>query len=168
LDLFVSIAQIAKTRGTRGEVAADVLTDFPRRFASVQRVRVFVKGRAFDEELESYWFHGGRIILKFRGRDTPEAVRELVGGYVQVPEEERYPLPRNTYYHSDLIGCSVEERGAVLGTVTGIFETGGDSVNLVITTAAGHEAMIPLVRYFVEAVDVAGKVITVKTLPGLI
>jgi 16S rRNA processing protein RimM len=167
LDLFVSIAQIVKARGVRGEVAADLLTDFPQRFASLSRVRILRQGRAFEETLERYWFYRGRVILKFEGRDSPEAVAALLGGYVQIPEEERVRLPRNTYYHSDLIGCRVEEDSRELGTVTGIFEVGGDLVNLVVTTAQGEEAMVPLVKQFIKKVDIGNKLIRIKTVPGL-
>jgi 16S rRNA processing protein RimM len=167
LDPFVSVAQIVKTRGVRGELVADLLTDFPKRFASIRGVRILREPQIFEEELESYWFNRGRVILKFKGRDTPEAAAELLGGYVQVSEEERFRLPRNTYYHSDLVGCRVEENGQVLGEVTGIFEGGGDLVNLEVTTPDGQEVMVPMVKAFVKKVDLAEKVIQIKTLPGL-
>ena len=168
MDLFVSIARIVKTRGVRGEVVADLLTDFPERFASVRRVRILRNADSFDEELERYWFHQDRIILKFEGRDSPETAAPLVGGYVQVSDEERFPLPRNTYYHSDLVGCRVEEEGEPLGVVTGIFEVGGSVVNLVVATIQGGEAMIPMVKQFIKKVDIENKLIRVKTVPGLL
>ena len=167
MDLFVSVALIIKTRGVKGEVVADLLTDFPKRFASVRSVRILRGDQAFDETLESYWFHGGRVILRFQGRETPETAAPLVGGYVQVREEERFVPPRNTYYHSDLIGCQVEEEGQVLGIVTGIFEAGPDHANLVVQTTNGTEVMIPLVKQFVKKVDITGKVIRIKSLLGL-
>jgi len=167
LDLFVSVAHIIKTRGVKGEVVADLLTDFPKRFASVRSVRILRGDQVFEETLEKHWFHRGRVILKFQGRETPETAAPLVGGYVQVPEEERFVPPRNTYYHSDLIGCQVEEDGQVLGVVTGIFESGPDHANLVVETRGGNEVMIPLVKQFVKKVDIGGKIIRIKSLPGL-
>ncbi len=167
MDLFVSVARIIKTRGIKGEVVADLLTDFPERFASVRSVRILRGDQAFDETLEGYWFHRGRVILRFQGRETPEAAALLVGGYVQVREEERFVPPRDTYYHSDLIGCQVEEEGEILGVVTGIFEAGPDHANLIVQTTNGTEVMIPLVKQFVKKVDIAGKVIRIRSLPGL-
>jgi len=167
LDSFVSVAQIVKVRGVKGEVAADLLTDFPKRFASIRSVRVLKGSDIFDEILERYWFYRGRVILKFQGRETPEAARPLVGGYVQVPEEERFVPPRNTYFHSDLIGCKVEENGEILGVVTGIFESGADQVSLEVKTENGDEVMIPLVKQFLKKVDIDQKLIRIKSLPGL-
>jgi len=168
LDLFVSVAHIIKTRGVKGEVVADLLTDFPRRFASVRSVRILRGDQAFEETLENYWFHGGRVILRFHGRETPEQALPLVGGYVQVPEEERHVPPRNTFYHSDLIGCRIEEDGEILGVVTGIFETGPEQVSLIVQANGGNEVMIPLVKQFVKKVDIAGKIIRIKSMPGLL
>ncbi len=167
MDLFVSVARIIKTRGIKGEVVADLLTDFPERFASVRSVRILRGDQAFDEILEGHWFHRGRVILRFQGRETPEAAALLVGGYVQVREEERFVPPRDTYYHSDLIGCQVEEEGEIRGVVTGIFEAGPDHANLIVQTTNGTEVMIPLVKQFVKKVDIAGKVIRIRSLPGL-
>ncbi len=167
MDLFVSVALIIKTRGIKGEVVADLLTDFPKRFASVRSVRILRGDQTFEETLERYWFHRGRVILRFQGRETPETAAPLVGGYVQVPEEERFVPPRNTYYHSDLIGCQIEEKGQILGVVTGIFESGPENANLVVRATDGNEVMIPLVKQFVKKVDIGGKRIRIKSLPGL-
>jgi len=167
LDLFVSVAHIIKTRGVNGEVVAQLLTDFPKRFASVRSVRILRGDQVFEETLENYWFHRGRVILRFQGRETPETAAPLVGGYVQVREEERYVPPRNTFYHSDLIGCRIEEDGRILGVVTGIFESGPEQASLVVQANDGNEVMIPLVRQFVKKVDIVGKIIRIKSLPGL-
>ncbi len=98
---FVSIARIVKPRGIRGEVVAELLTDFPDRFSTVRQVRIFQASQVYNEELEQHWFHSGRVVLKFKGRSSPEEVQELIGGDVQVPESERYSLPQVFYYLSD-------------------------------------------------------------------
>ena len=165
---FASIARIVKRRGVRGEVAAELLTDFPERFSSLDEVRIFNGETEYWEEIEKHWFHKNRVILKFRGRDRPEEVEELIGGDVQVSEDQRVSLPQDSYYHSDLIGCKVLENEEVLGGVTGILETGAAGCNLVVTRADGGEFMVPLVRKFVLKVDVGEKVIQVNLPSGLV
>jgi len=168
LAQFASIARIVKKRGVRGEVAAELLTDFPERFSSLDQVRIFNGETEYWEEIEKHWFHKNRVILKFRGRDRPEEVEELIGGDVQVSEDQRVSLPQDSYYHSDLIGCKVLENEEVLGGVTGILETGAAGCNLVVTRADGREFMVPLVRKFVLKVDVGKKVIQVNLPSGLL
>ena len=165
---FASIARIVKRRGLRGEVAAELLTDFPERFSSLDEVRVFNGEKEYWEEIEKHWFQKNRVILKFRGRDRPEEVEELIGGDVQVSQDQRVSLPQDSHYHSDLIGCEVIENEEVLGGVTGILETGAAGCNLVVTKADGEEFMVPMVRKFVLEVDVEKKVIQVSLPSGLV
>ena len=165
---FSSIARIVKRRGVLGEVVAELLTDFPERFSSLDEVRIFNDDKEYWEKIEKHWFHKNRVILKFRGRDRPEDVEELIGGDVQISEDQRVSLPQDSYYHSDLIGCKVLESGEVLGGVTGVLETGAAGCNLVVTKADGEEFMVPLVRKLVLEVDVEKKVIQVDLPAGLV
>ena len=164
---FASIARIVKSRGIRGKVVAELLTDFPERFSSLHQVSIFKEGREYREQIAKHWFHKGRIILKFEGRDRPEDVEELIGGDLQVEEDQRVSLPQDSYFHSDLIDCRILEGEESLGTVTGIQETGSESCNLVVMNLEGKEFQIPLVKEFVAKVDVEDKVIRVDLPPGL-
>jgi len=168
LKNLISIAKIVKTRGIRGEVAADLLTDFPDRFAELRSVVVAGPGHQSDEELEDFWFHGNRIILKFVGRDRPHEVEELVGCDVRIPEEDRVIPPEGTYFDSDLEGCSVFESGVELGVVAGIQRIGGTAGNLVVADPSGREVLIPMVKEFIKSVSVESRRIEVALPPGLL
>ena len=165
---FIAIALIVKARGIRGEVSAELLTDFPERFSSTYGVRVALPGAEYQEFIESARFHKGRVLLKFRGRERPEQVRELIGGEVQIPLEERMPLPEGAFFESDLLGLSVEQKGHDLGTVVELFRTGSEGVNLVIRDQNDGELMIPLARAFIRDVDLDRGVIQVDLPPGLV
>jgi len=168
LSRFITIARILKTRGIRGEVVAEILTDYPDRFSALSEVRVSTAQSTHQEQIEDFWFHKGRVILKFAGRDTPEAASILVGGRVEIPEEERVELPADTYFDSDLEGCSVYEKGRLIGTVKAVFKAGGETANLVIHTSTGMEIMLPAVKNFVRQVDIARKRIDVLIPDGLL
>ena len=124
-------------------------------------------GAEYQEVIESARFHKGRVLLKFRGRERPEQVRELVGGEVRIPLEERMPLPEGAFYESDLLGLSVEQKGNDLGTVAELFRTGSEGVNLVVRDCNDRELMIPLARALVRDVDLDRGVIQVDLPPGL-
>lgn len=168
MDRFVSVARIVKTRGVQGEVSAVLLTDFPERFSSLRKVRILSTANQSWEELEHFRIQHERIILKFRGRNRPQDVQDLVGGDVQIPQQQRVRPPEDTFYHFDLIGCRVVEDQETLGKVAGIFETGSAGANLVVETGAEKEFMVPLVREFVREVSVDKKLIRVKLPPGLV
>ena len=167
MSQFIAIALIVKARGIRGEVSAEILTDFPERFSSTTGVRVALPGARYQEVIEAARFHKGRVLLKFRGRERPEQVRELIGGEVQIPLEERMPLPEGAFYESDLLGLRVEQKGQNLGVVAELLRTGSEGVNLVIRDGDDGELMVPLARAFIRDVDLERGVIQADLPPGL-
>lgn len=164
---FVGIARIIKTRGLKGEVKAQLLTDFPDRFAQRETLKIQGAGQVHWVRLDSYWFQKHQVILKFQGRDRPEQVEELIGGEVQIRQEQRAKLPEGTYFDSDLAGCSVRENAEVLGTVREIFKPSPNVTNLVVIGLGGEEIMIPLVYDFIQEVDIDRQVIHVSLPAGL-
>ena len=70
-DDLIVVARIARTRGLRGEVVADLLTDFPGRFEALERViAIAPDGSRRSLQIEEHWFQARRIIFKFAGYDS--------------------------------------------------------------------------------------------------
>lgn len=159
------MARIEKVRGRRGEVAAQLWTDFPDRFQPGQPFWLSTQETPEAFFLEESWFHKGRVILKFRGVDSISAAEPLVGRWVLVPASERRPLPPGSVYLSDLVGCRVVEGERSLGTVETIDETGG--VPLLRVRTAGGELLIPFAREICSSVAVDRKEIRVRLPEGL-
>src|SRR5262249_50642724 len=91
---FITIARIVKPQGRRGEVIAEILTDFPERFAAREQLVLTNEAKVLRREvtLENSWLHKGRVVLKFRGVDSIEAAQSLAGFEVQIPKSERAEL----------------------------------------------------------------------------
>src|ERR1043165_9201439 len=97
-DLIV-VARIVKVRGLRGEVVADLLTDFPDRFEQLSSlVAVSADGTHRSLQIEEQWFHGNRLVVKFAGFDGIDQAKELVGCDLAVPVDERVQLPEDSFY----------------------------------------------------------------------
>ena len=166
----MTLARIQTTHGRHGEVAADLLTDFPERFEPGLEVLVVTGERQRRLRIENAWLHKGkhpeRLILKFVGLDTLTEAETLRGSVIQLPLAERHPLPQGRLYVSDLIGCTVLERGSVLGKVEAWDETGG--VPLLRVGGQGDDALlIPYTPEICYAVDTAKKEIHVRLPEGL-
>ena len=168
MDHFFSIASIVKTWGIRGEVCAEILTEFPDHFASNTMVRITFPSKQYKEEIESARFHKGRVLLKFHGRNQPHEVQELVGGDVQMHREKLSPLPEDSYYEFSLVGLQVEQDGRNIGVVVDLFQTGLAGTNLVIRNSRAEEIMIPMVKAFILEVDLDQRVINVDLPSGLV
>jgi 16S rRNA processing protein RimM len=167
---LVAVARVAKARGVRGEVAAEVLTDFPERFEGLEDlIAVARTGERRRLRLEGHWFHAGRVILKFEGYDTPEAASELAGTELAVPEAEAVELEEGEFYDWQLVGCRVETvEGAAVGSVTEVHHYGGDAPVLAIRDEGGREHLVPFAESICVEVDVDAKLIRVDAPEGLL
>ena len=165
---WISIARVARPHGIRGEVIADVMTDFPDRFDELDRVRVeTASGGAKLLGLESWRLHHHRVILKFEGYDTMNDAEELRGARVVIDRTEVVDLPDDTFYDFDLIGCEVAmSSGEMLGRVARVERYGASP--LLAVRDAEHEYMIPLVRDICVEIDVEKQRIVVDPPPGLL
>ena len=137
---LVTVARVAKPRGVKGEVAADLLTDFPDRFKGLEElIAVFADGRRERLGLEGHWFHGGRVVLKLKGYDSPEEAARLAGCVLAVPETSAVKLEEGEFYDWQLEGCRVETvEGKEVGTVSAVLHTGGEAPVLVVDRHAAE------------------------------
>ena len=167
---LVTVARVAKPRGVRGEVAADLLTDFPERFKGLaELIAVFPGGRRERLRLEGHWFHGDRVILKLAGYDSPEAAAALAGCELAVPEAEAVKLEEGEFYDWQLEGCRVETVvGHPLGTVREVLHTGGEAPVLVIRDEHRREHLVPLAESICVEIDIAARLIRVDAPEGLL
>ena len=166
---LIILARAVRTRGLKGELVADLLTDFPERFESLSEVvGVAATGERKLLNLESYWFQNDRLIIKFAGYDTVEAAKPLVGYEFGIPESERVQLSSNEFYDWELEGCAVETTdGKRVGRVREVMRTGGVEL-LVVDNAAQAEQLVPMAETIVVAVDVAAKTIVIDPPEGLL
>ncbi|HKO61697.1 MAG TPA: ribosome maturation factor RimM [Pyrinomonadaceae bacterium] len=166
---LIIVARMVRTRGLKGELVAELLTDFPERFEGLTTVLgVSPDGQHLELELENYWFQNERVILKFKGYDTVESANTLVGFQVGLPESERVELASDEFYEWQLAGCSVENtRGETVGNVREVMRTGGVEL-LVVDDGVGHEHLIPMAGDIVVRVDIPGKKILIDPPEGLL
>jgi len=165
---LVVIARAVRPRGLRGEIVAELLTDFPDRFEDIENlVLVSPNGERKTKRLEEYFFQNDRVVLKLAGYDDVETAKELVGVEFAVPESERVPLPADYYYDWELEGCTVKVGAESIGIVKSVLKTGGTEI-LVVAGESGKERLIPLADSIVVEVDAVQKTIVVDPPEGLL
>lgn len=164
MDERITIGYLTRTKGVRGWVVTEPLTDDPQRFEAVEDVVVEIDRREpIELKIEDWRLEGNIVLLKFAGIDTPEEARERVlKGYVTIPKDQLAPLPEGQHYVFDLIGCQVVDADDVdLGAVTQVLPMPSADV-IVVRRPRGGEAMVPMVGDFVESVDTQARQIRVR------
>jgi len=165
----IAVARITRTKGLAGHVKAEVLTHDVRRLDRLTEV-VLQKERQLDRvlALQEWRPEPGGVLLKFAGVDSPEEARAvLCGGFVTVAPEEAAPLPADTYYVFDLVGCTVEdEEGRTVGRLVEVLQMPSTDVYQVRGEAG--EVLIPAVADFVVRVSIAEKRVVVRGVSELL
>jgi 16S rRNA processing protein RimM len=105
--------------------------------------------------------HKGRFVLAIEGVSTIDEAEALRGAELRIEEQELAALPAGSFYHHELVGLrAVDERGADVGAVEEILETGAETRVLVVR-GPGGETLLPFAETFVKSVDLAGGLIVV-------
>ena len=187
---FVTVARILRPRGNKGEVAAELLTDFPDRLKTFHEL-FLADGKSAPRTipLKTFWAdrnHPGFGVFHFEGVSSINDAEKLRGLEIQIPFEQRVALPAGKYFVTDLIGCSVfelpstqpavstspcsfSEAPALLGTVRDVFFPGESQPGtplLAVNTSSG-ELLIPLAEDICTRIDTVARRIEVRLPAGL-
>src|SRR6266516_181414 len=165
---LIAVARAVKARGLRGEIVADLLTDFPERFAQLEHLMaVWPDGSRQSLRIEERWLQGKRLVLKFAGYDSVEAAKSLIGCELAVPESERVELPADQFYTWELIGCRVETiAGEGIGVVRDV--THNVSAEIMVIYGRHRELLVPMAGEICVEIDIERKLIRVDPPEGLL
>lgn len=168
MDDLVAIAKVVRPRGLKGEVFAELLTDFPQRFEGLEVVAaVLPSAERLPLKIESHWFQNDRLVLKFAGYDSVESAETLRDSEICVAEAEVVELEEGEFFDWQLEGCRVEIKdGGTLGTVRELQRTGGTE-NLLVD-GIGRDYLIPFAESICVKVDVQNKLIEIDPPEGLL
>jgi 16S rRNA processing protein RimM len=184
---WIVLAHLLRPQGRKGEVLAELFTDFPERFEDQRRVFLAAPGFDGDEakarsaEVMAFWLpvgkNEGRVVLQFAGIDTISDAESIAGLDVLVPREERLPLDDESVYISELVGCTVYDGPTPVGVVEDVqfamTADGGRRLEdaaplLAVTSPGGDEILIPFAKAFLVAVNTDAKRIEMTLPEGLI
>ena len=163
---YLAVGYLRRPHGVRGEMLMDVHTDFPERLKIGEKVYV---GPGYQPMvIASQRSHKAGMLVRMQGVNTPEEAGRFRNRWVYVLAADRPPLPAGEYYHHQLIGLTVHtDQDQVLGTLTGIIETGANDV-YIVRDSAGSEVLLPAIPTVILNVDLSAGRMRVHLLDGLL
>ena len=171
---FITLARVVKTQGRHGEVAAEMHSDVPGRFAAGMKLFALPKAQDLkaqesrrELEVEELWPHKGLVVLKFRGVDSMNDAELLIGSELQVPSAERADLEPGWNYVSDLIGCTVLDHAREIGRIEDV-QFGAGEAPLLIVSSAGKKFDVPFAEAYLEGVDTAQRQVRMNLPEGML
>jgi 16S rRNA processing protein RimM len=164
---FYAIGQIVKSRGLRGALVVQPLTDYPERFQALKRVWVRTANSDHSPfQLEEARVKGQTIHLHLEGVRTRDAADALAGKLLYVTEEDLVRLPEGTHFVHDIIGSRViDEHGKKIGTVAEVWKLPANDVYVV--REGKREHLVPAVQSIIEKIDTQRKQVQVRMMEGL-
>uniref|UniRef100_E6QHM7 16S rRNA processing protein RimM n=1 Tax=mine drainage metagenome TaxID=410659 RepID=E6QHM7_9ZZZZ len=176
-EAWVWLARIGRTQGRKGEVLAEILTDFPEKFAERKRLWLLERvGTAAESAREvalvGHWLHKGAVVLHFAGVESIAEAEALRGLVVAIPRSERAALGEDEVYVGDLIGCELVNQAVkgerVVGRIEDVDRNSGPVALLVVRGADGVEHLVPFARSYLRGIDLDGGRVAMELPAGLL
>jgi len=169
-DDFITLARVVKTQGRRGEVAGEIYSDVPGRFAPGMMLLALPREPnkiRRELEVQDFWPHKGLLVFKFAGVDSISEAETLVGCELQVPQSQRSELQAGWNYVSDLVGCSLLDRGRDIGRIEDV-EFGAGEAPLLIVRDVARRVEIPFAEAYLDSVDLERRQVRMNLPEGLL
>jgi len=171
---WISVARIRRPQGRKGEVLADLLTDFPEKFSERKHLWLIAgEGAASPREVEltGFWPHKGGVVLHFAGVDSISDAETLAGLIVAIPRSARVQLGEDEVYICDLIGCTLVDMASGtavnIGEIEDVDRTAGPVALLVVREMA-RQILIPFAKAYLRRIDLEARRVEMALPEGLV
>ncbi|MBD5131637.1 MAG: 16S rRNA processing protein RimM [Clostridiales bacterium] len=147
---MITVGQISKPQGVRGEVKVRAMTDDPSRFSVLKSV--FVGNTPM--RIQSVRVSGADVFIKLVGVDDRNAAEKLRGEFVKIERAVAVPLDDGEFFIADLLSAKLVavkgEQKTLIGVVKNIQSFGAADVFTVALENGGEMTFA-----FVKALNAA-------------
>ena len=159
---ILECGRVLNTHGVRGEIKVDNYCD-EGFFKKIKTVTI--GGTAY--KIKSARDHGLFVLLTLEGIETVEQAMLLKGKAITIPRAD-LKLKKGEYLYQDIYGFSVYDlrTAATVGTLKEVLERPASMVYVI--DCDGTEILIPAVEPFHQGVDLEQKVLTLRTIEGML
>lgn len=164
---WLAVGRVSKPHGVHGELAVEVVTDFPERLQPGIEVGLGPEAPTSLRHVHTVRWHKNAWLVGFVGVLSREEAEELRGWWLFLPALDRAALPPTFYYEHELVGCTCcLPDGRTLGTVDSLLP-GGAQALLAVRTEHDVEVLVPFVSPIVVRVDATARRIVLDPPDGL-
>lgn len=151
---YITVGEIVKAQGIRGELKVRPLTADPERFNKLRVLYVDEKPfRILGLRVERDY-----VYIRLQGVDDRNAAELLRGRFVQIDRINAVDLEENEYFIADLIGCALaDEDGNVLGEIVDVAQNAGAADVISVRCPNGKEMRFPFLNRVVQSVQIETK-----------
>jgi 16S rRNA processing protein RimM len=163
---LIPVGKAVKTHGVRGALKVRPYGETLGEMEAGEKLFFIENGVQLQLTIVSLRAQRQGWIAQFEEIENIDRAEALTGKEIFIDKDRLPELPEGEYYHFQLIGLSVETKeGEPLGTLSAIFETGGNEVYVV--ESAEKELLIPAIEDVICEVDLQSRKLIVDLPEGL-
>ncbi|OAN49689.1 16S rRNA processing protein RimM [Chloroflexus islandicus] len=168
MDDLLYIGALGAPFGVRGQIKLHSISSHPEYLIRHLRT-VFIGPKRIPHQVTRLFLHKpGLLIIQLQSVTDRDAAADLRGAEVYIAAADAAPLAADEFFYHDLIGLqAVTETGDAIGEVREILETGAGEI-AVIARNGRPDALVPMVRDFIIAIDLVGRQLVIRPIDGLL
>jgi 16S rRNA processing protein RimM len=163
----ITVGQVVKCVGLKGEVKVIALTDDVNRFKRLKTVWVGMKEPLLEYTVESVRVDSKSAVVKFIGISDRSGAEELLKNFISVENEDSVTPRDGSFYAHEIIGLSVvTSKGIEIGKIEDVLKLPANDIWVVRKGVA--EVLIPAVKAIIKNVDLGRQIVVIEDIEGLI
>ena len=164
---LICVGAIVGAFGIKGEVRLKSFTSIPETIADYAPLLTEKGEKKFDVVITGEIKNG--LSVRMSGIVSKEDADKLKGTRLYVPRERLPELYEDEYYHTDLIGLSVQNlEGDNIGKIKSVLNHGASDLLEVENSNEKNSILIPFTQKIVPKVDIKNSVVIVDPPKGLV
>ena len=154
---LIFIGVVGNAKGLKGNVQINY---FAKDLSKFKSYKYFYLGEKKEKlKIQKHFISGDNFSLKFFDINSREEAESLKNKDVFIESTQLKKLDDESWYHSEIIGLSVETmKGNLVGEVKAIYNFGAGDI-IEIKLISGKIEMIPFTKDFVQDIKINNKLI---------
>jgi 16S rRNA processing protein RimM len=154
---LIFIGVVGNAKGLKGNVQINY---FAKDLSKFKSYKYFYVGEKKEKlKIQKHFISGDNFSLKFFDINSREEAESLKNKDVFIESTQLKKLDDESWYHSEIIGLSVETmKGNLVGEVKAIYNFGAGDI-IEIKLISGKIEMIPFTKDFVQDIKINNKLI---------
>lgn len=153
----ISVGEIVKAQGIRGEVKVRSLSDNEERFKIGSKL--FIGDETVT--IKRSYKQKAMLILGFEEYDNINDILKFVGKDLTIDEKDLGKLAEDEVYIKDLIGlkviCDGQNVGEIVDVISGVYPN-----DVYVIKTDGGEVLLPAIKNTIKKIDTEEKIIEVE------
>ena len=160
--VFFAVAKIFKPHGLKGEVSAEMISDFPDRLTNGKQI--YIGEDHIPSRIKTIRKIDKKYLISFVDLPEIKNVENFRNNLIYIHAEELPALDEEEYYFHDLIGLEVlNTENESIGLLSDILRTGANDVYIVQPhDKHKEEILLPAIKKVVKKIDIKARRMIVK------